>query len=339
MFHASHLSRLWLCGMCLSLPAFALAQQPAGKEYYQDFRGAKPLIDELKTFGADTAAVSQMEDGGMRFTLAAKREWKGPVGVQSHIPLSGDFEVTGTYEIIAIERPPVGTGWCRDQSANDQIIESRQAAVRHLKYGNVFRPGRSTAVAKGQSFASGKEANLKLEIRLKRSTMMHYSWVRTASSTNWCRASSTNAISASSGFLIRTTTAALTMPGSSISAFAPTCRQTPAAPIPAPPVGNDAEAHQEASGANWLIVILAIGAAGIVMMFALLGGLLLLRARRGAKPEIKTEPRPIATTTLAFPCSECGKKLKTKSDSAGKKIKCPHCGATQRVADHGGAAL
>ncbi len=37
--------------------------------------------------------------------------------------------------------------------------------------------------------------------------------------------------------------------------------------------------------------------------------------------ESETAPGPIA-----FQCPGCGKKLKTKAELAGKKIKCPECG-------------
>jgi serine/threonine protein kinase len=45
---------------------------------------------------------------------------------------------------------------------------------------------------------------------------------------------------------------------------------------------------------------------------------------------LRARPAPVATTgSLAFPCSECGAKLKAKAGlvgASGKKLKCPHCG-------------
>jgi DNA-directed RNA polymerase subunit RPC12/RpoP len=35
--------------------------------------------------------------------------------------------------------------------------------------------------------------------------------------------------------------------------------------------------------------------------------------------------------TVAFACADCGKRLKSKAEMAGKKIKCPQCGSVAVV--------
>jgi hypothetical protein len=37
--------------------------------------------------------------------------------------------------------------------------------------------------------------------------------------------------------------------------------------------------------------------------------------------------KPPEAATITFQCSGCGKNLRTKTALAGKKLKCPHCGA------------
>ena len=39
--------------------------------------------------------------------------------------------------------------------------------------------------------------------------------------------------------------------------------------------------------------------------------------------------------SLFFACSHCGKKLKSRADLVGKKIKCPHCGQVALAPPHG----
>jgi DNA-directed RNA polymerase subunit RPC12/RpoP len=45
-----------------------------------------------------------------------------------------------------------------------------------------------------------------------------------------------------------------------------------------------------------------------------------------AESSIATNPPKDAVPFIAFTCSECGKKLKTKSGMVGKKVKCSKCG-------------
>jgi hypothetical protein len=81
--------------------------EPAPTEIYQDFRGNKPLSPFLTLVGPDADSVIKREEGGLRITLPPNRKqppWEG-VGVRSTQPLSGDFEVTGTFELLS-ERMP-----------------------------------------------------------------------------------------------------------------------------------------------------------------------------------------------------------------------------------------
>jgi hypothetical protein len=78
-----------------------------------------------------------------------------------------------------------------------------------------------------------------------------------------------------------------------------------------------------------LIVSLGILICGAAAILALL----LQHRRRSAEPRSGDEPEPGASasappppSSLACACSICGKKLKIKPQSAGKRIKCPHCG-------------
>jgi predicted RNA-binding Zn-ribbon protein involved in translation (DUF1610 family) len=80
---------------------------------------------------------------------------------------------------------------------------------------------------------------------------------------------------------------------------------------------------------NWLAMTLGLCLA-TTLVFASVVALLLYVFRRspfqGAAPALEQ---------VAFVCAGCGKSLKTKAVSAGKKLKCPQCGTTGVVPSPG----
>ena len=96
-------ARLAIFTGLLALVVGVRAQPP---EVYQDFRGKKPLIDALKKVGPDADEVCTFEDEGLRVKLPKTRPLQAPVGVGLKFRASGDMEITGTYEILTLEKPP-----------------------------------------------------------------------------------------------------------------------------------------------------------------------------------------------------------------------------------------
>jgi hypothetical protein len=77
------------------------------REVYQDFRGKPPLLPSLHLFGPDKDQMIHPEAEGLRITLPDGRQqpqWAN-VGVGGVQGLTGDFEVTGTYELLSETRP------------------------------------------------------------------------------------------------------------------------------------------------------------------------------------------------------------------------------------------
>jgi DNA-directed RNA polymerase subunit RPC12/RpoP len=83
--------------------------------------------------------------------------------------------------------------------------------------------------------------------------------------------------------------------------------------------------------AGWLAAGLGIG-----VTFLLLGAIgvaVLMRKRNAALPAV-SEPkdeRPQTATSMAFSCTECGKRIKVRAALVGKKVKCPNCSAVVAV--------
>jgi ribosomal protein S27E len=78
-----------------SLPLYYHLQMPGGKSG--------------RLAGADADLVTRADDGGLRITLPADQDKRG-VWVQAPTPLSGDFDVTVSYDLVAVDRPRNGFG-------------------------------------------------------------------------------------------------------------------------------------------------------------------------------------------------------------------------------------
>jgi DNA-directed RNA polymerase subunit RPC12/RpoP len=113
---------------------------------------------------------------------------------------------------------------------------------------------------------------------------------------------------------------------------------TPVKVAPNPLVGDvdksGGDAPQAATGRSFAWVMWALVGAIFVLTVALVGlvGLIWLRRRQSGAPEkvkkvvSKKKPEPqMAPTLVEFRCA-CGKRLKARTDAAGKKVKCPDCG-------------
>lgn len=86
------------------------AQPPAAKVIHQDFRNRKALSDEWKIIPPKHDAWTKPEDGGLRIMLPKTFKSDQPVGVRLKFPVSGDFEITGAYQILSVDKPSSGPG-------------------------------------------------------------------------------------------------------------------------------------------------------------------------------------------------------------------------------------
>jgi RNA polymerase sigma factor (sigma-70 family) len=79
-------------------------------------------------------------------------------------------------------------------------------------------------------------------------------------------------------------------------------------------------------------ILLGIAAVIFVLVLALAvyQALQLRKAAPGAPGQ--DQPLESAAAHFSFPCSNCGKLLKTKTELRGKMVKCPHCGQPAQVA-------
>ncbi len=95
-------------------------------EFYQDFRRGA-IHPALGQFGPDAARVIQQAPDGLRIALRAKRPELGAVGVTPQFQISGDFEITVGYQLLAAETPDSGLGtgvkiWGQIESVDQQAM-------------------------------------------------------------------------------------------------------------------------------------------------------------------------------------------------------------------------
>jgi predicted RNA-binding Zn-ribbon protein involved in translation (DUF1610 family) len=92
--------------------------------------------------------------------------------------------------------------------------------------------------------------------------------------------------------------------------------------------GSTFQQITQAAGPPWLLIF---GASAVPVL--VLGGWLLARMwlrpalasavdNRPAGPRQEVSP---AAQSIAFPCPDCGTRLKARADLAGNRIKCPKC--------------
>ncbi len=274
-----------------ALPAFLLAQPPADREHHQDFRGKRDLLPFVKTFGVNLDVISKKEDGGFRFTLTPTQEWLGPVGVAATIPLTGDFEITGTYEILAIERPPpggAGVGVALNL-ANRPDFENLAKLGRFMlpKKGNVYiAEAWHKDLPKGHGLGMNKTHETEIKagrLRLVREgRLMRYlvadgldSEFRELEKREF-NATDFNVVR----FLVTNNGSPSLIDARLIDLRIRATGKTPLAPPPAP--DHVDEAHQAPSRGGWIIVLVLVGAGAALAFFGGIAAWLLLR-RGGPK--------------------------------------------------------
>jgi len=85
----------------------AVAPAETTETFSYDFRTGGTIPPVLNMFGR---RFMKPETGGLRITLPAKRPNLAAVGVSPRFAVSGDFEISVAFEILAVEQPRKGYG-------------------------------------------------------------------------------------------------------------------------------------------------------------------------------------------------------------------------------------
>jgi DNA-directed RNA polymerase subunit RPC12/RpoP len=318
----------------LFLPATTCAQQPIQVEFYQDFRNNKPMLPEFHLFGPDRDDVATFEPAGLRITLPKTRNNNQPLSVGAKFVINGDFEITGTYELLNADAPTDGYGVgisLNIGTTKDRNTFLKMARLMRPKTGSVhmaeywtkgandwkgpqvpteIRSGQLRLVREGAkascqvSEGAGKEFTTVFEKADFPKEDIHHMVFQVTDGNK-------------PGYNVDARLIDLRVRYGRLDAVA----DLPVLPKPAAP---QTEGREE--GSIWLPVTLALCFGLTLTIVGGVGVFVFIRGRRGRRADVNELPPAESGENVKFDCSACGKHLKTKASSAGKKLKCPKCG-------------
>lgn len=97
--------------VALLLVLGALTPGQLSEEFVYEFRSAPTLHPALQLFGPSADLLARMESEGLRIRLPAQRPQPGSgVGITPRFAISGDFEITASYDLVSAEQATKGRG-------------------------------------------------------------------------------------------------------------------------------------------------------------------------------------------------------------------------------------
>jgi ribosomal protein S27E len=324
-----------------AVPGFAQEKQYA-REFYHDFRG-KPLPPEIDVHGKPEGDFIKEEKEGFRVTLPKTwvHKWGG-VGCQANIVLAGDFEATGAFEILDQEEPVKGFG-----VGASLRVQIGQPTPKGAAFARVLRKGGNQILfwdhgplANGKFNGNGAKCTAKvLRLRQKRTgTTLHYQWAPGLAGDNFEEIHAEKDFGPDDIAYVRMNAMTGQEPcnvdvrfldlriryGGLVDAAVAGKDVVPVAQ-PNNAVNPPANAPQ---GISWLLLTSLLGVGVLVLLTSAIGIVLWLKRRTPATAAEPTESEP---AFIEFRCTGCGKNLKAKAASAGKKIKCAKCGQAMLI--------
>ncbi len=283
--------------------------------------------------GPDIDVVVKPEDEGLRITLPATREKNYPIVVMPALTLTGDFEITGAYELLAADRPTKGYG-----VGVNLTIATNEARDRFAKVSRILRAQEGSVyltefwkhdpkVYKASSVPSEVKAG---QLRLVRAGATVRFLVADAPGNDF-RVLAERDFGTEDVPRVGFTVADSGSPGNAVDARLVDLRirfQNVAAVGVATKAPN-ADVAVPSADRGWLMAALLIGAAIVVFIGVGAGAAFFLWRRRPAGQTPVVSPlagTEVASAKVTVACTSCGKKLRAKGEWAGRKVKCPQCG-------------
>lgn len=304
--------------------------------YSQSFKGSDIKPDGWRFISRLSEECVRFEETGLRITLPAGGPEQGQTaGIRSAFGVKGDFEITLSFEALNDPDPAdVGKGGTRftlSVNLDTPLLDTPQAEVATLNRSMVtkgfttwartrhrpapFSHSFPTPATTGRlrMVRSGDDVYYLASVALEQPFVFLKKYRFGAEDLQRIGISGSTG-GAKASLDMRVTDFRIRADG-----------------IPNAPPADEAEKHVnaitpvlEGGGKEWWIVPVLIVAFVIV---ALVMVAFFWRACAGATKRPTAETR----NSESFNCPNCGKALKAKTALAGKKVKCPHCGATAPV--------
>jgi hypothetical protein len=312
---------------------------PMGKawreDFYQDFRGNKPLHSALKWMGKDGTEVIEPGEKGLRIKLAASRESRAAVALYVDTPIPGNFEITFGYELLELNPPknPYGVGV-------EMYIMTRTEGKEAIAFLAGNRPNKPNMLMASRMTgpdaarrATSRFAPLTAkagQIGMTRKGREVTAWASTNDAQIPYREVGRFDLGDEDLKLVRVAA----LPGNpqatlDIRLVDLSIRSDHPAPVLG---GNTATGSENVpilapEGRSTRMLILAVGFT--LALIAGIAGFFLLRRRKQhveEEPELVVlEDEPVAPAIISFACQGCGQRLEAKGGLAGKKVRCPRC--------------
>jgi hypothetical protein len=317
----------------LLLAVISMSQQPP-REMYQDFRGGRLVSAPLTLFPEKTEEVIKPEKEGLRVTLPKDGNQTWGWGVAADFPLSGDFEITGTYEWLTVEPPTLKSkvGVALQLAPNEQRpkwaqvsrLQSPQGGVYSVEYWDHAIPNSYHLHSRPTEARTG-------QLRLVREGSKMTYWTREGLEKPFEKIHEGEFGKDDLEFVRfvavnnkNTTTVDVRLLDLRIrSASVPATAAIDQAALPATSGG------QGTSSNTWIVVLGLIGVVLTLAIVTALGFWMYERQHRRAG-QLAVEVTEGETTAplppVLFTCAACGKPLKARGELAGKKVKCTQCG-------------
>ncbi len=289
-----------------------------------DFRG-KPLPKEMHVLSSELVHFVHSEPEGLRITLPKDRTELQPLVLGTRFGLEGDFEITVTLEILDAEPPPTGYGAGATFFINKQDKPGAGATIGRLLRPNgkdillvdhVFGKGHNPPHEAVESLSTDK----RLRMRFKRTgAKLSYHVAPGLQDTKFEELWATNFGTDDIRQVIMIVTTGKQPAGIDVRWIDLRIRSAgvhgPMPPMPTEP------------SRLWLVTALLAAFGVLVVLLVSIAAALFLQ-RRWQQLDV------VAAGFTLFDCPHCGKRLKAKTELAGKNVKCPKCGTAAPVRLH-----
>jgi DNA-directed RNA polymerase subunit RPC12/RpoP len=332
---------LWVLGLPISGMAQPDAPRPDARQgeglrdqFVLDFRG-QPRPANMVLFGPQADGFIKPEAEGLRITLPKDRTSVKPVGLSLALAVGGDFEITAAFEVLKAEEPPPG----RPSYGVGVLLSVNQAArvgrlARALGQQVVSWDHWATVDGKpkfllGASPGEGQRGRL----RLKRDkTTLHFLWSPDLVGDTFEEVHRCEFEAEEISQLWFELSSDWGGENGALDVRLLELQVRASRPAADPVVASE---EKPATGPRGWWGAAAIAALAILLVLAAV--LFVGYRRRGTPPPSanamagQAAESPSGAQAVAFACADCGKRLKSNAEMAGKKIKCPQCGSVAVV--------
>jgi hypothetical protein len=290
----------------------------------------------LRLAGPSAETVARTEPEGLRVTLPDGRADTRVVGVDFPVRIRGDFDIALSYEVLGVASPPPSLGAgphlrvvfespTRLDALAHRLRTPRSDTAESYRVVNDAR-GQEQFLRRGGTAA--KEARGKLRI-VRLGTRVQYF---AADGEGEYKDIGSEELGAEDVKLVRAFASSGWKPVFTdlrlidLTIDADSFPDGVAANLPADSPELTAAPPAGIEGQRWVVVVAVLGLL-LTLGFAVGLGVWLYQRHRAA---LQPQPAAIAANTsaagvVAFPCPECGKGLRAKSELAGRKVKCTQC--------------